>query len=378
MTAPIVLAVDGGNSKTDLALVARRRRAARAGARAAELAAPHRARRLPARARGPAGRGAGGRRPAGRAAGRRGRPRAARRRRPAGRGGARCRRRSARAAGRGARRSATTRSRSCAPAPSAAGASRSCAAPASTASAWRPTAATCASPRSGAITGDWGGGYDVGLAALSAAARSEDGRGPQDHARAARCRRTSGCATPQRARPRRSTSAGSRRGACSSSRRWSSPRREDDAVAGRDRRPARRRGRRARARGADAARRSPASRSRCCSAAGSCARRNGRLEAAIAAGPARGGPADHARASCAEPPIVGAALLGPRRARRRSGGARPVRRELAVAAARRRAGDHGEHDPWLRCASSRRPSSTPATTRPAVDALDLRDRATAS
>lgn len=29
----------------------------------------------------------------------------------------------------------------------------------------------------GAITGDWGGGYDVGLAGLSAAARSEDGRG---------------------------------------------------------------------------------------------------------------------------------------------------------------------------------------------------------
>jgi N-acetylglucosamine kinase-like BadF-type ATPase len=30
----------------------------------------------------------------------------------------------------------------------------------------------------GAISGDWGGGYDVGLAAVSAAARSEDGRGP--------------------------------------------------------------------------------------------------------------------------------------------------------------------------------------------------------
>jgi len=30
----------------------------------------------------------------------------------------------------------------------------------------------------GPITGDWGGGFDVGLAALSAAARSEDGRGP--------------------------------------------------------------------------------------------------------------------------------------------------------------------------------------------------------
>jgi N-acetylglucosamine kinase-like BadF-type ATPase len=29
------------------------------------------------------------------------------------------------------------------------------------------------------ISGDWGGGYDVGLAAISAAARSEDGRGPR-------------------------------------------------------------------------------------------------------------------------------------------------------------------------------------------------------
>jgi N-acetylglucosamine kinase-like BadF-type ATPase len=33
-------------------------------------------------------------------------------------------------------------------------------------------------PALGAISGDWGGGYDVGLAALSAAVRSEDGRGP--------------------------------------------------------------------------------------------------------------------------------------------------------------------------------------------------------
>ena len=31
----------------------------------------------------------------------------------------------------------------------------------------------------GAITGDWGGGYDVGLAGVSAAARSADGRGPR-------------------------------------------------------------------------------------------------------------------------------------------------------------------------------------------------------
>ena len=34
-------------------------------------------------------------------------------------------------------------------------------------------------PSLGAITGDWGGGYDVGLEALFAAARSEDGRGPK-------------------------------------------------------------------------------------------------------------------------------------------------------------------------------------------------------
>jgi N-acetylglucosamine kinase-like BadF-type ATPase len=34
-------------------------------------------------------------------------------------------------------------------------------------------------PSLGAITGDWGGGYDVGQAALSAAARSADGRGPR-------------------------------------------------------------------------------------------------------------------------------------------------------------------------------------------------------
>ena len=33
-------------------------------------------------------------------------------------------------------------------------------------------------PALGEISGDWGGGYDVGLAAVTAAARSEDGRGP--------------------------------------------------------------------------------------------------------------------------------------------------------------------------------------------------------
>ena len=41
-----------------------------------------------------------------------------------------------------------------------------------------PDGAQVRFPALGAITGDWGGGYDVGLAALSAAARSGDGRGP--------------------------------------------------------------------------------------------------------------------------------------------------------------------------------------------------------
>ena len=42
-----------------------------------------------------------------------------------------------------------------------------------------PDGRTARFPSLGAITGDWGGGYDVGLAAVVAAARSEDGRGPK-------------------------------------------------------------------------------------------------------------------------------------------------------------------------------------------------------
>ncbi len=42
-----------------------------------------------------------------------------------------------------------------------------------------PDGATARFPALGPITGDWGGGYDVGMAALSAAARSADGRGPR-------------------------------------------------------------------------------------------------------------------------------------------------------------------------------------------------------
>jgi N-acetylglucosamine kinase-like BadF-type ATPase len=42
-----------------------------------------------------------------------------------------------------------------------------------------PDGATTRFHSLGAITGDWGGGEDVGLAGLSAAVRSEDGRGPR-------------------------------------------------------------------------------------------------------------------------------------------------------------------------------------------------------
>ena len=63
-------------------------------------------------------------------------------------------------------------------------------------------------PALGAITGDWGGGYDVGLAALAAAARSADGRGPRtllERAVPGALRRS----RRRRSWPRRSTSAGS-------------------------------------------------------------------------------------------------------------------------------------------------------------------------
>ena len=42
-----------------------------------------------------------------------------------------------------------------------------------------PDGAVVRFPALGAISGDWGGGYDVGVAALGAAVRAQDGRGPQ-------------------------------------------------------------------------------------------------------------------------------------------------------------------------------------------------------
>ena len=208
MSACVVLAVDGGNSKTDLALL-RDDGAVLALVRGRhQLAAPPRARRLRRAARAScyarrAAPQAGSRRHAGDAVGRLllagarpARPRSARCttavdahgwaraargrqrhvRRPARRHRARLGRR------RGVRRRHQLRRRR------------------------RPTGATCASPRSALISGDWGGGYDVGLAALAAAARSEDGRGAAHAARARGAR-----ALRPRARrassPRRSTSA---------------------------------------------------------------------------------------------------------------------------------------------------------------------------
>src|SRR2546421_12827030 len=43
----------------------------------------------------------------------------------------------------------------------------------------RPPRSTLFPTRRSSDLGDWGGGYDVGLTAVFAAARSEDGRGPK-------------------------------------------------------------------------------------------------------------------------------------------------------------------------------------------------------
>ena len=65
------------------------------------------------------------------------------------------------------------------------GGSRSPAGRASTASASRRTGGRPGSSRSASITGDWGGGHGLGLAALWWAMRAEDGRGPETALRGA-------------------------------------------------------------------------------------------------------------------------------------------------------------------------------------------------
>ena len=159
-------------------------------------------------------------------------------------------------------------------------------------------------PALGAITGDWGGGYDVGLAALSAAARSEDGRGPQTLLeRSVPAHFGLGAPSelaeaihlgeiPQRRVTELAPVVFAEAGA--------------DAVAAGARRPPGRRGGRARRGGAAPPRAHRPARSRCCWAAGCSG-------TPAACWPTRCAPALGAEITVhatAAPPIVGAALLG--------------------------------------------------------------------
>ena len=113
-------------------------------------------------------------------------------------------------AGPAARRSATTRSPCFGPGPSAAGASRSSAAPGSTASASRRTGATCASPRSARSRA-------TGAAATTSASRARlappraarTGAAPKTTPRARACPAHFGLDDAASSSPRRSTAAGS-------------------------------------------------------------------------------------------------------------------------------------------------------------------------
>ena len=229
MSRAAVLAVDGGNSKTDLALVAPTARCSRSSA-AAELAPPPRRRRVSGGGRRTA-RGGGARGELGDHAGQVAEVATAaawpastsprkrtRRRAPSKRGGGRsasrrqrhvrrppCRHRARLGCRRHVRRRHQLRGRC------------------------TPDGRHARFPALGAITGDWGGGYDLGLAAVSAAARSEDGRGP-GRASSGRFRPTSAWPTPSEL-AEGSTPGGSSSAASPSSRRWCFAEAADDAVA---------------------------------------------------------------------------------------------------------------------------------------------------
>ena len=171
----LLLAVDGGNAKTDLALVAADGACSRSCA--ARGSSPHQLgvdgaldgiEALVERGAAPTARR------------RRTSAASARRRRLPAEEETRCSARARARLGRARRRSRTTRSRCFAPAPSAGwgvavvcGAGINCL---GLAPDGRAGALPGARRRS---RGDWGGGQDVGVAAVWAAARSEDGRGPQ-------------------------------------------------------------------------------------------------------------------------------------------------------------------------------------------------------
>ena len=217
-------------------------------------------------------------------------------------------------------------------------------------------------PALGAITGDWGGGYDVGSEALFVAARSEDGRGPQT--------------SLEQAVPRHFGLDSPRRLAEELHARRISHRRLIELApvvfaAGRprrgrgcDRRAPRRRGRRARAGRAHPPR--PRTGSPCEVVLGGGLLRAGdeRLQAAIVAGLREVGDGIAVHTTDA-PPVVGAALLGLDWLGADDGAKERARRELIAAAdARRRprAGAARRHGgtAWLTSATSARRASTRA------------------
>ena len=213
-------------------------------------------------------------------------------------------------------------------------------------------------PALGEITGDWGGGYDVGMAAVSAAARSEDGRGPRtslEHSVPAHFGLRAPLELAEAIHIGRSRGAG-----CSSCRRSSSPRLTDDAVAAAIVDRLADGGRRARPGGADPAR------------ADGRARR-GRPRRRLAAGSRRPACSTRSPRACAE---VGPTIevrpaglaTGRRRRASRARRARRGRRGAGAAPPRARRGeptadtDHEDGARWLMSASSRRRASTQAPT----------------
>ena len=175
MSDAIAIAVDGGNSKTDLALVradgsvlavvrgpssSPQRIGLEGASRCSTAFCPTRSRRpgWPPTGRWPMSPGSCSRVPICPSR------------------SARCTRRSPSAAGRARSRSPTTPSASCAPAPTGLGRGDRVRRRGQLRRR-RPGRARGSVPGAGPITGDWGGGEDVGLAGLAAAARGADGRG---------------------------------------------------------------------------------------------------------------------------------------------------------------------------------------------------------
>ena len=217
--------------------------------------------------------------------------------------------------------------------------------------------AMCASPRSARSPATGAAATTWASPALSAAARSEDGRGPKTRARAARARalrlREPARARAGDARRRASPSAGSSssRPSCSRGRATRSPRR--------DRRPAGRRGRRARARGVHAARARRTSTVEVLVGGGLMRGADSRLLGRIETGLRSVGPRLVLRRTSA-PPIVGAALLG-----LDAVGAGRDAQDAASRGAERGGRNDSRRWRWVdgrACATTRRRGSTPART----------------